>query len=219
MTAEEFVARLDADTQRRLSRLAPDDTLRPEVEGNLNVLNLLKVALKNEIEATEIAARWLVTTDDLPVKLAFARQVGDEAKHYRMIAERLRALGFDARGFDPLAKGYGPLFAYLMTLTTTVERVAAGQFTREAIAVVKNRQFIEFCEHAGDRETADLYRDVIEPDERYHHELGRTLLLRLATTPDAQAAASRAARQTLELADELQKKALATAGIHHAPGC
>ena len=219
MTAQEFVAQLDADNQRRLSLLAPADTLKPEVEGDLNVLNLLKVALRNEIEATEIAARWLVTTDDVDVKLAFARQVGDEAKHYRMIADRLRALGFDAKSFDPLAKGYGPLFQYLDTLATTVERVAAGQFTREAIAVVKNRQFIEFCEHAGDRETATMYRDVIEPDERYHHELGRTLLLRLATTPDAQAAATRAARKTLELADELQKKALATAGIHHAPGC
>ena len=219
MTAEEFVARLDADNRRLLSRLAPDDTLRPEVEGDLNVLNLLKVALKNEIEATEIAARWLVTTDDLVVKLAFARQVGDEAKHYRMIAERLRALGVDGAGFDPLAKGYGPLFKYLMTLTTTVERVAAGQFTREAIAVVKNRQFIEFCEHAGDRETAAMYRDVIEPDERYHHELGRSLLLRLATTPEAQAAATAAARKTLELAEELQRAALSMAGIHHAPGC
>jgi uncharacterized ferritin-like protein (DUF455 family) len=219
MTAQEFVAQLDADNQRRLSLLAPADTLKPEVEGDLNVLNLLKVALRNEIEATEIAARWLVTTDDVDVKLAFARQVGDEAKHYRMIADRLRVLGFDAKSFDPLPKGYGPLFQYLDTLTTTVERVAAGQFTREAIAVVKNRQFIEFCEHAGDRETATMYRDVIEPDERYHHELGRTLLLRLATTPDAQAAATRAARKTLELADELQKKALATAGIHHAPGC
>jgi hypothetical protein len=219
MTAEEFIARLDADNQRLLSRLAPDDTLRPEIEGDLNVLNLLKVALKNEIEATEIAARWLVTTDDIPVKLAFARQVGDEAKHYRMIAERLRALGFAGTGFDPLAKGYGPLFTYLMTLTTTVERVAAGQFTREAIAVVKNRQFIEFCDHAGDRETAAMYRDVIEPDERYHHELGRSLLLRLAVTPEAQAAATAAARKTLELAEELQRAALTTAGIHHAPGC
>jgi uncharacterized ferritin-like protein (DUF455 family) len=219
MTAQEFVAQLDGENQHRFGLLAPADTLKPEVEGDLNVVNLLKVALRNEIEATEIAARWLVTTDDVDVKLAFARQVGDEAKHYRMIAERLRALGFDPRSFDPLAKGYGPLFQYLDTLPTTVERVAAGQFTREAIAVVKNRQFIEFCDHAGDRETAAMYRDVIEPDERYHHELGRTLLLRLATTPDAQAAATRAARRTLELADELQKKALATAGIHHAPGC
>ena len=219
MTAEEFVDQLDAQNQRLLSRLAPDDTLKPEVDGALNVLNLLKVALKNEIEATEIAARWLVTTDEVDVKLALARQVGDEAKHYRMIAARLRALGFDARSFNPLAKGYGALFQYLDGLLSTVERVAAGQFTREAIAVVKNRQFIEFCEAAGDKETAAMYRDVIEPDERYHHQLGRTLLLRLATTDETQAAATRAARRTLELAEELQRTALTTAGIHHAPGC
>jgi 1,2-phenylacetyl-CoA epoxidase catalytic subunit len=219
VTAEEFVQALDEETRRLLGRLAPDATLRPEVQGELNVVNLLRVALKNEIEATEIAARWLVTTDDLAVKLALARQVGDEAKHYRMIADRLRELGVDAERLDPLAAGYGPLFNYLDTLAGTVERVAAGQFTREAIAVVKNRQFIEFCERAGDAKTAALYRDVIEPDEHHHHRLGRALLARLATTPEAQGAARRAARRTLELAEELQQKALAGAGIHHAPGC
>ena len=156
---------------------------------------------------------------EIDVKLALARQVGDEAKHYRLIADRLQELGFDARGFDPLAKGYGPLFQYLDGLRTTVERVAAGQFTREAIAVVKNRQFIEFCEAAGDEATARLYREIIEPDERHHHELGRRLLLRYATTPETQAAARRAAARTLELAEELQALALRTAGIHHAPGC
>jgi DNA-binding ferritin-like protein len=219
VTAEEFVRALAAENDALLARLAPDDTLKPEVQGALNVPNLLKVALKNEVEATELAARWLVTTRDIDVKLALARQVGDEARHYRLIAERLSAIGFDPDGFDPLEKGYGPLFNYLDTLTTTVERVAAGQFTREAIAVVKNRQFIEFCERAGDEETAALYRDVIEPDERHHHELGRRLLLRLATTPTAQQAARAAAQRTLALAEELQVKALATAGIHHAPGC
>jgi len=219
MTAEEFVRELDEQNQAVLRRLEPEATLAPEVSGDLNVLNLLKVALKNEIEATEIAARWLVSTDEVTVKMALARQAGDEAKHYRMIAERLRELGFDADGFDPIAKGYGPLFNYLDTLRTTVERVAAGQFTREAIAVVKNRQFIEFCERAGDRVTATLYRDVIEPDERFHHQLGRSLLLRCATTPEAQARARRAAARTLELAEELQAAALKTAGIHHAPGC
>jgi uncharacterized ferritin-like protein (DUF455 family) len=219
VTAEEFVRDLDSRNQAILRRLAPDDTLKPEVEGDLNVVNLLKVALKNEVEATEIAARWQVTTDDVDVKMAFARQAGDEAKHYRMIVERLRELGFDATGFNPLAKGYGPLFQYLETLTTTVERVAAGQFTREAIAVVKNRQFIEFCDRAGDKVTATLYRDVIEPDEHFHHQLGRSLLLRFATTPDDQEAARRAAARTMSLAEEIQLAALKTAGIHHAPGC
>ena len=219
MTAAEFVAQLDETNQAVLRRLEPEATLKPEVSGTLNVTNLLKVALKNEIEATEIAARWLVTTTDVEVKMAFARQAGDEAKHYRMIAERLGELGFDARSFDPLAQGFGPLFKYLDSLETTVERVAAGQFTREAIAVVKNRQFIEFCDRAGDRLTATLYREIIEPDERFHHQLGRSLLLRLATTPETQEAARRVSARTLALAEELQGAALRTAGIHHAPGC
>jgi bacterioferritin (cytochrome b1) len=219
VTAADFVAALDAENQAALRGLAPDQTLTAEVSGALNVPNLLKVALKNELEATEIAARWLVATDDARVKMAFARQVGDEAKHFRLIADRLKDLGFDPEAIDPLAGGFGPLFRYLDSLATTVERVAAGQFTREAIAVVKNRQFIEFCERVGDKTTATLYRDVIEPDERYHHELGRALLLRLATSEQAQTQAAQAARRTLELADELQRKALATAGIHHAPGC
>jgi DNA-binding ferritin-like protein len=219
MTAAEFVKELDERNQALLKRLEPDATLAPEVSGDLNVVNLLKVALKNEIEATEIAARWLVTTEEVHVKMAFARQAGDEAKHYRMIAERLRELGFDAHAFNPVAKGYGPLFNFLDRLESTVERVAAGQFTREAIAVVKNRQFIEFCERAGDRVTAALYRDVIEPDERFHHELGRSLLLRCATTGEAQERARRAAARTLDLAEELQATAFRTAGIHHAPGC
>ncbi|OGK84052.1 MAG: hypothetical protein A2X52_08395 [Candidatus Rokubacteria bacterium GWC2_70_16] len=219
MTAAEFVAALAEENQALLRRLEPEATLRPEVEGDLSVINMLKVALRNEVEATEIAARWLTTTDDVHVKMAFARQAGDEARHYRLIAERLRELGFEAGAFDPLAKGYGPLFQYLDALGTTVERVAAGQFTREAIAVVKNRQFIEFCERAGDTATATLYREVIEPDERFHHELGRSLLLRFATTPEAQQAARQAAARTLALAEELQAAALKTAGIHHAPGC
>ena len=219
LTPEQFVAELDERNQALLRRLAPDATLAPEVDGDLTVVNLLKVALKNEVEATEIAARWLTSTADVEVKMAFARQAGDEARHYRLIAERLGELGFDARGFDPIAKGYGPLFGYLDTLTSTVERVAAGQFTREAIAVVKNRQFIEFCDRAGDRATATLYRDVIEPDERFHHQLGRTLLLRTAVGAEDQERARRAAARTLELAEELQAAALRTAGIHHAPGC
>jgi uncharacterized ferritin-like protein (DUF455 family) len=219
MTSQEFVQALDRENQALLRRLEPEATLKPEVEGSLTVLNLLKVALKNEVEATEIAARWLVRTDDVDVKLAFARQAGDEAKHYRLIADRLRELGFDAHGFDPLAKGYGPLFQYLDSLETTVERVAAGQFTREAIAVVKNRQFIEFCERAGDKVTATLYRDVIEPDEYFHHQLGRSLLLRFAVTDETQELARRAAARTLALAEELQQAAFKTAGIHHAPGC
>ena len=219
MDAATFVAQLGAANQEILDRLAPAETLVAESGGDLRLENLLKIALKNEFEATELAARWLVCTDDVDVKLAFARQAGDEAKHYRLIATHLQEMGVDLTGFDPLAQGFGPLFDYLITLEDTVARVAAGQFTREAIAVVKNQQFIELCESQGYHATARLYRDIIQVDEAYHHLLGRDILLRLATTPEAQERARQAATRTLELAEELQHLALAKMGVHHAPGC
>jgi hypothetical protein len=78
---------------------------------------------------------------------------------------------------------------------------------------------VRFCVSRGDEPTAALYRDVIQPDERHHHELGRTLLEVLATTPETREAARRAAGRTLELAEELQEIARLKLGVSRAPGC
>lgn len=217
-TADLFVDELRVSLQELLARLEPAATLHAD-DPSLDLKALLRAGLKNELEATEIAARWIPLTDDPDIKLAFARQVGDEARHYRLISDRLIELGADPTGFNPLAKGFSPLFSYLDQLNDTVERVAAGQFAREGIALTKNAQFIALCEARGDEKTAALYRDTINVDERYHHELGERLLRRLATTPEAQQRAGAAMFGTLKLAEELQSLALDKLGVHHAPGC
>jgi uncharacterized ferritin-like protein (DUF455 family) len=219
MDANTFVAELIRENDQLLARLAPAATLAAEVGGDLAPVKLLRVALKNELEASEIAAIWMPTTQSVALKLGLARQAGDEAKHYVHIEQRLRELGDDLAGFNPLAAGYSPMFQFLKGLQTDVERVAAGQFTREAIAMVKNRQFIELCERAGDTETARLYREVIEPDESFHHEMGVKFLHKIAIDADSQALARAARLRTIELAEELQNMAFARAKIHHAPGC
>jgi 1,2-phenylacetyl-CoA epoxidase catalytic subunit len=215
MTIDSFLAELDAQNRASLERIGTAAAREPGPD--VTVPRLLKLALKNEIEATECAAGWIATTPEVDVKLALARQAGDEAKHYRLIERRLGELGVDATGFDPGPRS--PILEYLSSLTTTVERVAAGQFTREALAVVRNDEFIRFCISRGDEATAVLYRDVIQPDERHHHELGRSLLVKLATTAEAQDAARRAAQRTLELAEELQEIARMKLGVSRAPGC
>jgi 1,2-phenylacetyl-CoA epoxidase catalytic subunit len=215
--ARAFLAELDAENARALERIGAAAAREPA--GDVTVPRLLALALKNELEATECAAMWIPTTREVDVKLALARQAGDEAKHFRLIEKRLGELGVesDAAKFEPGARS--PLLQWLATLETTVERVAAGQFTREALAVVRNDEFIRFCESRGDAATAALYRDVIQPDERHHHELGRTLLLRLATTEGSREQARAAARKTLELAEELQEIARLKMGVSRAPGC
>jgi 1,2-phenylacetyl-CoA epoxidase catalytic subunit len=212
-----FLAELDGQNARALERIASAAATEPA--GDVTVSKLLALALKNELEATECAAMWIPTTREVDVKLALARQAGDEAKHFRLIQKRLAELGVatDAAVFEPGPRS--PLLQWLATLETTVERVAAGQFTREALAVVRNDEFIRFCESRDDPATAALYRDVIQPDEKHHHELGRTLLGRLATTDRAREEARAAARKTLDLAEELQEIARLKMGVSRAPGC
>ena len=215
MTPEAFLEELDRDNARALERIAAAAAREPG--GEITVARLLVLALKNELEATECAAAWIASTPEVDVKLALARQAGDEAKHFRLIQKRLAELGTDTAAWEPGPRS--PLLAYLGSLETTVARVAAGQFTREALAVVRNDEFIRFCDARGDAPTAALYRDVIQPDEQHHHALGRTLLAKLATTPVAQDEARAAAKKTLDLAEEIQEIARLKMGVSRAPGC
>lgn len=217
-SAGEFVAELDERIRGVLATLG-EASASGEPTGGVTVAQLLLPALQNELEASEEAALWMTDESDVEVKLALARQCGDEAKHYRLIEQRLRELGVDPAKLNPLANGYSPMYAWLKTLRTTVERIAAGPFAREGLAKVRNAVFIEWCESQGDRETARLYREIIQPDEEHHHQLGRKLLLRLAVTPEAQSLARAAAERTLSLAGELQEMARLKKGLCRLPGC
>jgi 1,2-phenylacetyl-CoA epoxidase catalytic subunit len=195
-----------------LSRLA-------DTAGRADMPTLLRGALRNEMEASEIAARWMPETTDLEAKLAFARQAGDEARHFQLIARRLEDLGADADDPTIVADERSRLYRYLEGLTTTVERIAAAQFTREAIGYKSNELFIAYCEACGDLATAKMYREAIQPDERHHHLWGKDLIARLASGETEQANARKAILTTLELAEELRSLAAGRLLVETPPGC
>jgi uncharacterized ferritin-like protein (DUF455 family) len=186
-------------------------------DGDADSQRLLQVALANEINVSELAARWMPTTRELDVKLAFARQAGDEAGHFQLVAERLAALGFDVEGFVPPAQN--ALFAYLGALESTIERIAAGLYALEAVAYAVNESFMAYCAKRGDAETVRIYREYIQPDERAHHELGKQLLAKYARTADEQALARATAAKVLELAAATRSKAAGVLGVACFPGC
>jgi len=177
---------------------------------------LLQIALANEINVSELAAAWMPSTRELDVKLAFARQAGDEAGHFQLVADRLTALGFDVASFAPADN---PLFQYLRGLTTTVARIAAGLFTLESIAYGVNENFMALCERRGDSETVRIYREYIQPDEHAHQQLGQRLLARYATTPELQQEAKGTVATLLELAGATRQAAAARLGTACFPGC
>jgi len=217
MDSKTFVAGLVDEMQGLFARLGEHETLAAESGGAVDVATLLKLALKSELEASELAGTWMPSTPEVEAKLVFAQQCGDEMKHYRLIARRLEALGEDLGAFDPLADGYSPLYQYLRGLKTTVERLAAGLFTCEAIAELRNVQFIGFCRSVGDETTAVLYEDIIHPEEVHHHREGRRLLEEMCTTPELQELAAAATRNTLAIADELRSLAEKATGLHNLP--
>lgn len=217
MNGKEFVAGLMEEMERLFARLGETDTLESESEGEVDVVTLLRLALKSELEASELAGLWMPTTPEVEAKMILALQCGDEMRHYGLISQRLAELGEDPSGFDPLADGHSPLYQYLRGLRTTVERIAAGPFTSEAIAQVRNDQFVNFCRSVGDEGTARLYAETIQPEEVHHHHLGREFLEKHCTTPELQELAAAAMRNTLAIADELRDLAARTTGLHSLP--
>lgn len=217
MNSFEFVDQLVAEMDRLFAQLGETETLESESDGRVDVVTLLRLALKSEIEASELAALWMPTTPEVDAKMCLALQCGDEMKHYGLISERLAQLGEDLAAFDPLADGHSPLYQYLRGLRTTVERIAGGPFASEAIAQVRNAQFVAFCRSVGDQRTADLYQEVIQPEEAHHHRLGREILEKYTVTPELQELAAAATRNTLAIADELSNLAAKTTGVHSIP--
>jgi bacterioferritin (cytochrome b1) len=217
MDPRDFVRNLRREMDGLFSQLGERQTLESESEGKVDVVTLLKLALKSEIEASELAGYWMPTTPEIDVKMEFARQCGDEMKHYDLILRRLAELGEDMSGYDPAQEGYSPLYHYLRGLRTTVERVAAGPFAREAIAEVRNAQFIEFCRTVGDDDTAKLYAEIIHPEEIHHHEMGAELLGKYALTEELQELAAAAMRSSLAIADELRTLAEKATGMRSIP--
>ena len=178
---------------------------------------LLQVALANEMAVSELAAAWMPSTSEVDVKLAFARQAGDEASHFQLVADRLTALGFNVADFRMPAES--PLFEYLRSLSSPVERIAAGLFTLESIAYAVNENFMAFCTRRGDEETARIYRAYIQPDERAHQQLGRKLLAKYATEPRLHQAARETVAKVLEISTVARAQAAVRVGTACFPGC
>lgn len=212
-----FIAELEAFKAERLAPIIDAGRLSIDGHSAANPTALLGVALANEISVADLAAVWIPTTSEVDVKIAFARQAGDEANHFNLVGGRLAALGIDLATW--VQPPDNPLFAYMKQLSTTVERIAAGLFTLESLAYSVNENFITLCEQRGDHETVRIYREYIQPDERAHQQLGQYLLAKYATTDALQAIARATVGRVLEIATATRARAAQHFGTACFPGC
>jgi len=117
---ESFLAELDAENLAALERIGAAAAREPA--GDIDVARLLKVALKNEIEATECAAAWISTTREMDVKLAShrARQATldrGSAWPHRHLPGQASLTSHLSRRRDPAGRTLGRLDLVLLSAT------------------------------------------------------------------------------------------------------
>jgi phytoene/squalene synthetase len=201
-TAEVYVRELEEKNQNQIKKLLAHygDILAKE---DLSPADVLRLEQKTCIEAIEVSALWLADTDELELKLQLATVCGEGARHIAAMAERLEALGLPPGTYDPRFGGYSKLFAFMRSLQTTEERVSSASLTLRQLTTQRLSLLAAHCEGKGDPETARLLRDVLLPDEDRHVQIGRGILVRVATAEESQARARRAGFRTLELLAEV----------------
>ncbi len=186
-------------------------------EGNAPQMSvLLKAALKNEWETVLVTSHWVIDEVDSDFRISLARLAGDEAKHFELIQKRLSALG------EKVDQGQlnqrSPLTDYLLNQKTTLDRTITGPFCREALAVARNRVFLDYCDHVGDKATVEIYK-TIQIDELHHHQLGTSYLRRLILTDADYRYAQKKMSELMAVVDDIQEILLIKRGLSYVPGC
>ena len=141
----------------------------------------LKFQAWYELQAAHFIGRWLADTPETEVFCALARQVHDEARHFKIMMSQLEALGESLEGWEPEPEWVAWVGEFYPAGDDTLERVSAHNITGELGAA-------QGMEDLLDRVPPSVQRAIgkILPDERFHIALGRTTVLRYATTADAQ---------------------------------
>jgi hypothetical protein len=141
----------------------------------------LKFQAWYELQAAHFIGAWLSATPETEIFCALARQVHDEARHFKIVMGQLEALGESLDGWEPEPEWVAWVSEFYPAGADTLERVAAHNITGELGAA-------QGMEDLMLRVPPPVRRALgkILPDERFHIALGRTTVLRYATTADAQ---------------------------------
>jgi hypothetical protein len=167
--AERFVDEIDAF-------VAEHGLGEPRFEETLTESEMregLYTRVYNEIMAADVPRDMLNEADrfDNPqIFVHLLKQVQDEAKHARLLASRLADLGGDpAECFE--RANPSALWTDFEELSI-VEQAATLQGAGERMAKARHPNELQYY----DAETAEIYGDVIVPEEQFHAKIGVNVL-------------------------------------------
>jgi hypothetical protein len=146
------------------------------------VVEWLRFQAWYEREAAGFIGAWLADVHEDDAFHGLCRQVADEGRHHKLFLACLERRGLGMEGWEPEPEYVAWVQDFYPAGADTLERVAAHNVAGETGA-------IQGFDDLYPRLPADVQTtiDKVKPDERFHVQLGRSIIVRYATTPDAQA--------------------------------
>jgi len=183
MDPKDFYESLVAELAEARASL-PDDEASFGAHKPLDTPELiewLKFQAWYELNAAHFIGAWLADTPETEVFCALARQVHDEARHYKIVMSQLEALGESLDGWEPEPEWVAWIGEFYPAGEDTLERIAAHNITGELGAAQGMEDLLPRVPPSVQKALGKIL-----PDERFHIALGRTTVLRYATTADRQ---------------------------------
>lgn len=147
-----------------------------------------------EREAAGFIGSWLRDTPEPEAFFGLCRQVADEGRHWKLISSHLEAMDVSMDGWKPEPEWVEWVREFYASGEDTLERIAAHNITGEIGVMNAFAGLLPRLPEA----TRKVMEKII-PDEDFHIALGRMIVNRYATTPEAQAKVRVRALQAFEL--------------------
>ncbi len=183
MDVDQFILELEASNEAFFNALPESETVywTKPLTGS-EAADALKPRWFNEwCIGVEVLGAFVKRVPDIRLKIQLGRQIGDEAKHARLVQKRIEALGGSVDNYQPPVSQLR--FAEILnSMEYPEEFFAAEQLTVETQSIKRN----EIALSRFDEETAAMFEQQINPDEHYHVQLGREGLRTYARTQAAQ---------------------------------
>jgi hypothetical protein len=178
-----FYDDLVAEIADRRSALSDEEASfgahRPLSEAE--VVEWLRFQTWYEREAAGFIGAWLADVGEDDAFHLLGRQVHDEVRHHKMFLACLERRGVGMGDWQPEPEWVAWIQEFYPAGSDTLERVAAHNITGELGAM---QAFEDLRPRLPDDVRATI--DKVTPDETFHVHLGRSIVVKYATTADAQ---------------------------------
>lgn len=180
---DEFTQRLISEVEAYAIEQGWTESQFDDQPSDSELINGLLTRLRNELGVIEEPLKMAKMTDDPTIFIQLCKQMEDEAKHARLLAQRIMQLGGNpAECYDMSADSADPYWDLIDSYDTIHEKVALIEAGGERMAGLKHENEVEYF----DDDTRKIYSDVILPDESFHTDLGERIVRKYCTDEKTQ---------------------------------